>query len=207
LIALFFVLLVFLPESGLGEENLQSVIGRMQSKRAVAIPYQETRYLSLMSEKWTGSGNFYALPPDTMIKAQSSPEKELMAIKGPDLYYFNQKTGQKHHATVSEEASLMAHISLFKSLMNGELEALQQHYQFNFSTRPAAWLVTLTPKKASESETGFQVIMQGIAGQSANKLELIMTDGDRIEYRLDTAHESPAIKLKIQQLVDLLGAQ
>lgn len=204
LLAVFMMpLLCWLPERAAGEDTLQTVMARMKPDSAVAINYRETRYLSLMTEKWTGFGYFYALLPDVMIKEQQRPEQELMAIKGAELYYFNQHSGQKNQGELTED-NPDSHAAVFKGLMNGDQAYLKSLYDIEFVSKPVGWTITLTdPNKA---EAGYKVIMQGLPGQAANKLELFMPDGDRTEYWLSPATSGEAIKTKIQHLLDLLGA-
>ncbi|NOT10551.1 MAG: outer membrane lipoprotein carrier protein LolA [Methylococcaceae bacterium] len=187
------------------EDNLQSVMARMKPDQAVIIDYQEHRYMRMMSAPWTGSGHFYALLPDTMLKEQLHPEKELMAIRGHNLYYFNPANNQKHQTELSDQDSPAAHIAAFKGLMNGDLTSLKTLYDVGFSAKSSGWLITLTPQN-TDSETAIKIIMQGRPEQAANKLELLMTDGDRTEFLLGRVHSGADIKLKATQLFDLLSA-
>jgi hypothetical protein len=205
--AAFFILFACsTPKQAAGEDSLQTVMARMKPEGVVAINYLENRYLKLMSGKWTGSGCFYALLPDVMIKEQQLPEKELMAIKGSELYFFNQENGQKHQGEVTEQDSMVAYTTAFKGLMNGDLSYLATGYDIAFTAKPAGWSIALTPKNNAESESGFKVIMQGQPEQAADKLELVMADGDRTEYRLSPAKSGEEISSKITKLLDLLGA-
>jgi hypothetical protein len=194
------------PKQAAGEDSLQTVMARMKPEGMVAINYREDRYLKLMSDKWTGSGCFYALLPDVMIKEQQLPEKELMAIKGSELYYFNQENGKKHQGEVTEQDSMVAYTTAFKGLMNADLTYLKTLYEIGFTAKPSGWSIALTPKNHSASESSFNVIMQGPPEQAADKLELIMADGDRTEYRLSPAKSGEEVRLKISKLLELLGA-
>lgn len=204
--AFFMLLVCSIPKHAIGEDNLQTVMARMKPDGVVAINYRENRYLKLMSGKWTGSGCFYALLPDVMIKEQQLPEKELMAIKGSELYYFNQQSGQKHQGEMTEQDNMVAHTTAFKGLMNGDLTYLKTLYEIGFTAKPSGWSIALTPKNDPESESGFKVIMQGQPEQAADKLELVMADGDRTEYRLSPAVSNEEVRLKISKLLELLGA-
>jgi len=204
--ALFMLLVCSTPKHAIGEDSLQTVMSRMKPEGMVAINYREDRYLKLMSEKWTGSGCFYATLPDVMIKEQQLPEKELMAIKGSELYYFNQESGRKHQGEVTEQDSMVAYTTAFKGLMNGDLTYLETLYEIGFAAKPSGWSIVLTPKNDPESESGFKVIMQGAPEQAADKLELVMADGDRTEYRLSPAKSGEEVGSKIQNLLELLGA-
>jgi hypothetical protein len=207
LITVFFILVVWsITKPAFCEDTLQSVMARMKPEGAVAINYQENRYLSLMSDKWTGEGRFYALLPDVMIKEQQLPEKELMAIRGNDLYYFNQENGQKHQGQVTDQNSQTAYVAAFKGLMNGDVDFLTHLYDIEFIAKPSGWIITLNTKKKDASSDRIQVIMQGQPEQVANKLELIMEDGDHTEFLLGRASSGETVKLTVTRLFDLLGA-
>ena len=207
LISVFFMLIVWsIPKPAVCEDTLQSVMSRMKPDSAVAISYQENRYLSLMSDKWTGSGSFYALLPDVMIKEQQQPEKELMAIRGNDFYYLNQESGQKHQGEMADQDGPAAYIAAFKGLMNGDLNSLTKLYDIDFIAKSSGWIITLITKKNDASNEGIKIIMQGPPEQAANKLELIMADGDRTEFLLGLASSGEAVKLRVITLFNSLGA-
>jgi hypothetical protein len=188
------------------EDTLQTVMVRMKPSSAVTINYQETRYLSLMTDKWTGSGSFYALLPDTMIKEQRLPTRELMAIKGGQMYYLNQESGQKHQGELSVDDNSTAHIEVFKGLINGNIEALKSRFTIDFVSHSSGWTITLSPLKQTPSESTFKIIMQGLPEQAAKRLEIIMPDGDRSEFLIRQADSGEASKTSALKSLDLLGA-
>jgi hypothetical protein len=207
LISVFFILIVWsIPKSGICEDTLQSIMSRMKPDSATSIHYQENRYLSLMTDKWTGSGSFYAVLPDIMIKEQQLPEKELMAIRGNALYYFNQESGQKHQGEITDLDNQTQYIAAFKALLNGDLASLTKLYNIEFIGKPSVWTITLSAKKNEASNEGIKIIMQGPPEEAANRLELIMADGDRTEYLLGLANSGEAVKSTVKTLFDLLGA-
>ncbi len=48
--------------------------------------------------------------------------------------------------------------------------------------------------------------MRGLPEHVANKLELVLADGDRTEYTLTPAAQGAAVKAKVQQLLTVLEA-
>jgi hypothetical protein len=184
LIAVFFMLLVWsIPKLAVCADTLQSVMSRMKPDSAVAINYQENRYLSLMSDKWRGSGRFYALFPDVMIKEQQQPEK--------------------HQGEMTDTDSPAAYIAAFKGLINGDSSSLTKLYDIEFIANSSGWTITLITKKSDTSNEGIKIIMQGPPEQAANKLELIMADGDRTEFLLGPTNSGEAVKSRTIDLIDL----
>jgi hypothetical protein len=205
--ATFFMLFLgLISQFASADDTLQKVMVRMKPASAVTINYQETRHLSMMTDKWTGSGSFYALLPDTMIKEQRLPTRELMAIKGGQMYYFNQESGQKHQGELTIDDNSTAYIEVLKGLMNGNLEALKSRYTIDFASHATGWTISLSPLKQSPSENTFKVIMHGLPEQAAKRLEIIMPDGDHTEFLLRQANSDEASKISALKLLDLLRA-
>jgi outer membrane lipoprotein-sorting protein len=204
-VRIFFSLLIgLITPAAFAEDTLQSVMARMKPAQAVSIHYQETRALGLLSEPWKGTGTFYAFLPDIMLKEQQRPEKELMGIKGSTLYYYHPGNDQKHQGELDDEAAEDDQVAAFKGLMNGDLTFLRSRYTLEFSTKPTGWRLTLIPLHAADNDKNTQIIMQGLPGRVANKLELILSDGDRTEYTLTPAMQGEAVKVKVTQLLAVL---
>jgi hypothetical protein len=206
-ISVFFILLIGSnPMLAACEDTLQTVISRMKPNNPTAIQYQEYRYLSLLTDKWSGGGNFYAVLPDTIIKEQQFPEKELMAIRGNSLFYFNQESGQNHQGEITDLDDQTQYIAIFKALLTGDLALIGKLYDIEFLGKPSGWVITLSAKKNQASDEGVKVIMRGLPEQPANGMELIMADGDRTEFLLSPAASGEAVKATVKTLFDLLGA-
>ncbi|NOT84276.1 MAG: outer membrane lipoprotein carrier protein LolA [Methylococcaceae bacterium] len=201
------LLLTLLSCNASAKDSLDSVMARMKPTQAISITYQETRTLGLLSDTWKGSGSFYAVLPDIMLKEQLTPEKEIMGIKGAQLYYYHPGNDQKHQSELEDEDAVSFQVAAFKGLMNGDLAFLKTRYALEFTTTASGWSLTLTPKQTNDSETATKMIMRGLPEQVANKLELLLADGDRTEYRLTPALQGAAVKTKVQQLLTVLEAR
>ncbi|MEQ1636244.1 MAG: outer membrane lipoprotein carrier protein LolA [Methylococcales bacterium] len=203
---LFCLFFAFLSFSTFAKDTLENVMARMKPAQAISINYQEIRKLGLLSETWKGTGTFYAVLPDVMLKEQQSPEKEIMGIKGAQLYYYHPGNDQKHQAELEDEDAVSFQVAAFKGLMNGDLAFLKNRYSLDFKTTNKDWQLRLTPRQNTDSETNTTVIMRGLPEQVANKLELLLADGDRTEYTLTPSTQGAAVKTKVQQLLTLLEA-
>lgn len=181
-------------------------MARMKPTGAVSIDYQETRTLGMLSDRWKGSGVFYAILPDTLIKAQKAPEQEIMGMKGSHLYYYHPGNNQKHQAELEDDEAMSFQVSTFKGLMNGDLAFLKAHYQLAFKATTSGWQLSLISKTPDTDSTAAQVIMRGLPNKAANKLELLLKDGDRTEYALTPALQGQAAKAQAQQVLSVLEA-
>lgn len=185
----------------LAEDTLESVMQRMKPETAVQIAYQETRYMGLFDEDWQGSGYLYAATPSTMLKQQLKPELEMMAAEGRQLIYHQPATETYHQARLDESNPMMASLVAFKAMLTGNLVALQQLYLLKFSTLESSWKLEMTAKEHASDEAPLKIIMQGLNEQVANKMAVILPDGDRSSYVLSQPQHGPAIKHKLQELL------
>lgn len=152
---------------------------RMKPEIAVQIAYQETRYMGLFDDNWQGSGFLYAMLPGTLLKQQLQPDIEIMAAEGSQLTYHKPATDTYHQLQLDESNSMMASLLAFKAMLTGNLVMLRQLYALKFTPSESSWLLEMTAKEHEPDEPPLKIIMQGINEQAANKMQVILPDGDR----------------------------
>ncbi len=186
------------------DDSLSALMQRMKSDTAVRIAYQETRRLELLEQPWQGSGYMYSLPPDIMIKEQLKPERLLMGIQGDKMFYFEPVNDVRHQGEIEEDNPLSLNIAVFKALINADEATLQKMYRIEFSSDKQGWVMTLKPKR--DSESGFSIVISGLPQQQANTIKVRQADGDLSEFSLRKDAEGEEIKSRVNQLYrELLG--
>ena len=195
------VFLLSLSAVGYAQESIESVMARMKPDVAVKIAYQETRYMGLFDDEWQGSGILYAEIPDVMLKQQLQPELEMMAAQGSQLTYSKPATQTFHQLQMDESNPMLASLAAFKGMMTGNLVYLRQLYELKFTRSELSWTLEMLAKEHDEDEEPVKIIMQGLNEQAANKMAVILPDGDRSSYTLSQPQQGLAIKA---QLADLL---
>ncbi|MDF1584156.1 MAG: hypothetical protein RQ733_12795 [Methyloprofundus sp.] len=198
------VFLLSLPSISFAQESIESVMARMKPAIAVQIAYQETRYMGLLDDDWQGSGYLYAQIPDVMLKQQLKPEVEIMAAEGSQLTYSKPATQTFHQLQIDESNPMMASLSAFKGMMTGNLVYLRQLYHLKFTTSALSWKLEMTAKEHEPNEAPMKIIMQGLNAQAANKMAVILPDGDRSSYELSQPQQGLAIKDKLTGLLRAL---
>ncbi|MBT3811831.1 MAG: hypothetical protein HOE45_09535 [Gammaproteobacteria bacterium] len=191
----------------LAEENLESVMLRMKPETAVQIAYQETRSMGLFDNDWEGSGYLYAAVPNAMLKQQINPDIELMAAEGNQLSYSKPASHTFQHTQLDESNPMMASLIAFKAMLTGNLVILRQRYQLKFSTTETLWRLEMTANEPAPDEQPLKIIMQGLSEQAANRMEMILPDGDRSLYVLSKPQEGLAIQQHMQKLLQTLKSQ
>ena len=201
------VFLLSLPAIGFAQESIESVMVRMKPDIAVKIAYQETRYMGLFDDEWHGSGYLYAEIPDVMLKQQLQPEVEMMAAQGSQLTYSKPATQTFHQLQIDESNPMMASLAAFKGMMTGNLVYLRQLYELKFTSSEVSWTLEMLAKDHEPEEDPIKIIMQGLSEQAANKMSVILPDGDRSSYELSQPQQGLLVKTKLVALLQSLKGQ
>jgi len=187
------------------EDTLLGLMQKIKAEPVSKVSYQETRTVKLMTDPWHGSGYLYSQAPDLMIREQLQPERVLVGVKGNKAYYFDPKNDVRHQGDLSaDDSELSMPLAVFKALVTADEALLRSLYAIEFSSGSEAWTMALTPKQKSGSVA--KIIVSGPSGQSANKINLVQTDGDTSEFALQKAADaskSSAASTKLYQ--ELLG--
>ena len=186
------------------EDSVSTLMQRMKSDTAVKIAYQETRMLELMEQPWEGSGYMYSMPPDLMIREQLQPQRLLMGVKADEIFYYDPVNDVRHQGEMDAGDTLSLNLAVFKALINADEALLHSLYQVEFSTEGQGWEMTL--KKKHEIDSGFSIVVSGLAGQQVDKVSIKQADGDSSEFLLQKNNSGNAINKTVQQLYqELLG--
>ncbi len=197
-------LLMFFCQTVYAQETLSSVLARMKPQTVVKIHYRETRYLELLDKPWKGSGYFYVFPGG-MIKEQWYPQRQIMAVKANKLYYFDPFADVRYQGEMEGDTGGQA--IAFKGLMAGDEELLQKFFQIDFYNRNKSWVLTLVPKQPRLAEQLSRVVISGAINQSANKIEIFLTDGDRHVMQLEATERGDQLNHKVEQLLTELQSK
>jgi hypothetical protein len=189
--------LVLQVSTGYAQDTLESVMLRMKPQSLIKIHYQETRYLELLDQPWKGSGYFYAMP-DGMVKEQWYPQREIMAAKGNKMYYFDPFADVRYQGEMDGGSGIQA--IAFKGLMNGDLSLLQQFFQTEFISTDSDWEITLNTTNEDLAEQISKIVISGISSKPANKIEVLLADGDRHVFQLKKQAEGEPLQNKVTQL-------
>lgn len=189
------------------EDSLDSVMQRMEPAVAVRVQYQETRFMSLLAQPWQGSGYMYALPPDTLVKEQLQPARELMGADDKRLYYYDPVKNVRHQGRIQDDDPVSVNVLAFKALMNGDRALLQKRYHIEFGAFPEYWVLTLKPRDETAGEVLERIEVSGFAGEAANKVNVFMADGDYSEFVLSKDASGEQVRDAVLQRIQELQAQ
>ena len=139
-----------------------------------------------------------------MIKEQLKPERLLMGIHDDKMFYYDPINDVRNQGEMDEDNPLSLNIAVFKALINADEASLRSMYQVEFSSKPQGWVMTLKPKR--DSETGFSIVISGLPQQPADTIKVRQADGDLSEFSLQKGAIGGEIKATASRLYqELLG--
>ena len=156
--------------------------------------------MDLLAEPWRGSGYFYAMPPDLMLKEQFHPGREIMGASGNKMYYYDPSGNVRHQGVMEKDDPVSLNISAFKGLVNGDKELLTTLYRIEFCSSPEQWVLTLKAKDPSIDESLEKIEITGLPEQAANKIEVFKVDGDHTVFSLKQDGQGEAIEATVKQI-------
>ncbi len=195
--------LILAPFYAKAEDELDALMQRLKSVKAVKKSYQESRSLEFFDDHWYGKGFMYARPPDLMIRQQTEPKPLLMGIIEDELYYFDSQKGIRHQTRMDIEDPLAAKVAVFKALITGDRYLLERFYQIEFKSLPERWLMTLTPR---HPDMGLTIVVSGQVGQEVDTIT-VEEGEDRSEFILQLQQTGAEILQDIDRLTQQLRGE
>lgn len=190
---------------GLAQDSVDQVLQRMKSASAIRIAYRETRYLELFDKPVEASGRFYGMPPDTLLKEQLKPTREIMAILNDRLYYLDVARHLSHSQRKDPDDPMSLEITAFQALANGNRDLLNELYTISFATEPGHWYMILSGK--NESKSLIRITVSGPSNEPADTIEIQEKDSDRSVYHIAKDAEGESVRTAIRNLEAELTGQ
>lgn len=189
-------------DKALAAESLADVMSRMSAHGIVQIAYRETRFLELLDKPWQGSGYFYANPPDYLIKLQLQPTREVMAINGDRMLYYNAVNQARHSGVIRDDNPSGVQVETFRAIVSGDQDRLESVYDLDFNLQPKEWRLSLIPSQRSNSMGLPEFLVTGRQGGVAETIEIRQTDGDHSQIVLGKVSQGNAVTETIDRLLD-----
>jgi len=180
------------------EATLKQVLAHVAQDQQGVFNYQETRQLELATSPIETQGMMLTDSDGSLVKLQLKPERVIMAISGDALYYWNPAQNQRHQMPVSAGEDATQQILIFRQLLQGRLDELQQQFQLDAESDDQGWTLRLQPKQADES----LIAAITVSGNSSGRHMIIrQSDGDSSEYRITPSAPQTAQHYRISTLL------
>ena len=185
------------------QDNLDEVLQRFSVKHEpVEISYKETRLMQLLRSPWQGAGEIY-ISAEKMIIAQQSPKKLFISITAQTLEYLDTQQNIYHVKKLNGLFKL-PQMAAFVDLIYGNHNAvsLKKKYLVEFSSDSEGWRLSLSDKNDNDVE---RAEIFGQNGLSANKLEMLLNDGDKTTWVFIPANAGADIVEKMNLIGKMIG--
>lgn len=159
------------------------LLKRIRQTEQAQFSYQETRQLELASAPWQGQGYMLSGTDGSLVKLQLKPSRIIMAIAHEQMYYWDPEQQQRHTAPLDYADQAASQIKIFRSILQGDVKALQDSYDFSAEHQDQRWTLRLTPKPEFRDETPtFEI--SGDQNDQQRQINIRQADGEFTEYRM-----------------------
>ncbi|MGH8581263.1 MAG: LolA-related protein [Gammaproteobacteria bacterium] len=147
--------------------------------------FEETRFMSMLSEPLKLSGTLSYVRPDHLEKSVRSPYRERLTVTGDRLSLEAGAASEPRVLSLSEQPLLRALVEGVRATLAGDLASLERHYRVTLEGTLGHWVLSLHPRLA---ETQALLAWVRIDGQRERiiGLEVQEASGDRSVMRIVT---------------------
>lgn len=194
------VLLVVTPWLAQADQQaVNALLNRIRQQGAAEFNYRETRILELATTPWQGEGVMLSDANGSLIKLQQQPNRIIMAIADQDMFYWDAQQQQRHRASLEQAGAAAEQIIVFRTLLQGQWEALQARYDLVAEQQDQHWMLRLTPK--AELVDAPTIELSGDDEGKQRRLLIKQADGDTTEYQLSKINTASGTAESIQRLL------
>ncbi|MDD1621224.1 MAG: outer membrane lipoprotein carrier protein LolA [Methylococcaceae bacterium] len=196
------LLLAFLPFAGFADNSgVAELLARIQNSGEAKFRYQETRTLELASSPWHGEGYMLSGAYGILIKLQLKPKRIIMALTDQRMYYWDPEQKQRHSAPLGAGGPGAEQITVLRSILQGQSQALQPTHDFVSEKKGQRWTLRVTPKPGQGHEDGPSLKISGDDDDNQRNILISQSDGESTEYKMVKASEDQAANYSISRLL------
>ncbi len=197
-----------MPFAGLADEaGLADLLGRIRQTGSAEFRYEETRKLELSSSPVQAQGYMLSGADGSLVKLQLLPKRVIMAIAEGRMVYWDTEQKQRHTVALGQAGQMAGQITVFRSILQGQAEELQQSYDFAPEKHGKLWVLRVSPKPGLSDEDAPSIEISG--GEDGRKRQILIRqpDGESTEYRMEKTDEGQHLEYSIQRLLLEAGGE
>jgi len=137
--------------------------------------FTEEKYLSILDEPISSSGELSFVPPDRLEKRTLRPQVETMILKGNAIIVAGPIQSQE--LSLGDYPEIVGMIASIRATLAGDLRTLEGIYHLVLGGSRDHWILLLTPRD-SRSDRLIDHIRMGGTGGELLWVEIWQTDGD-----------------------------
>lgn len=164
------------PEVPHGTLTLETLMHHMATTSGVRAEFHEVKHIALLEQPLESDGTLYFIPPARMARITRAPGATTLVIDGSRMSYRDTTGGNS--VDLSGNRVARAIVENFVVLFNGDLDALQKHYEVGFDAESARWHMRLVPKGPPVSQLIASIELRG-DGPALQEMVVVEKEGDR----------------------------
>jgi hypothetical protein len=184
-----------------GDGAVAELLGRIGSAGTAEFRYEETRTLELAAAPMQAQGYLFSNRAGDLVKLQLLPRRIIMAISGGRMLYHDPEQKQRFSAPLSFAGDARQQITLFQTLLQGRVDALQASYEASVERQGQHWTLKLQPKPGPAAEGAPALEMSGNDDGPQRQIIIRQADGETSRYLLEKTGEEQRLEFSIQRLL------
>lgn len=180
------LLMAFFANAIFAQTNLQEVSDALSKNKITRGEFSLERFSTKTNRAMKSSGNFTIAPEHGIIWFTKNPIKTTQAVTNNFMLTENSH-GKRTKIQGSENKIYSQMAALTSALFSGDLSAIEQNAQLDFSCQGENWRVELFPRDASIKSMLEKISIAGKFSKEfcvATEMRMIFKNGDSTFYQL-----------------------
>lgn len=178
--ALALLLLVALPAAAAWD--LPQLMQDLARHKGGSARFTEKRYLAVLDQPVTATGELRYSPPDRLEKRTLRPKPELLLLEGDTLSI--ERGNKKMLLRLSDRPEAIAFVDSIRGTLGGKLSLLERSYVLSLSGSEERWSLRLLPSDPLIATLVSRIDISGARNQVLS-IEYRQPDGDRIVMTIE----------------------
>lgn len=160
------------------KEVIAKINAAASGMKSMSCSFTQTKHLSLLSDKMESRGMMYYSQPGKLRWEYTSPYDYLFVFNGAKVYMGNKSKKDVIDTSTNKVFKEIARIMM--NTVTGRALSGADDFTVSVAEAPAAWLVTLVPKKKDMKQMFSRIEMSfGKSNSIISELTLIEKNGDK----------------------------
>lgn len=180
------LLMAFFANAIFAQTNLQKVSDALSKNKITRGEFSLERFSTKTNRAMKSSGNFTIAPEHGIIWFTKNPIKTTQAVTNNFMLTENSH-GKRTKIQGSENKIYSQMAALTSALFSGDLSAIEQNAQLDFSCQGENWRVELLPRDASIKSMLEKISIAGKFSKEfcvATEMRMVFKNGDSTFYQL-----------------------
>jgi hypothetical protein len=156
--------------------TLDQLMGALAGTTHGAALFTENKYLSILEEPVSSSGELRFVPPARLEKRTLRPKPETLVLDGGVLTV--EREAQRRVLRLQDYPEVAGMVESIRATLAGDRAALERVYRLGLEGSRTRWTLVLTPLDPRVAGLIERIRIDGARGE-VRRVEILQADGDR----------------------------